>query len=333
MDTPIFLQKKSIPLWRQIQKTNFTKIELLFDYLELSTELRKKIIIKAQFPLNLPRRLASKIKKNTLNDPILRQFVPLEEEKILAPGFVVDPLQDQSFRKTKKLLHKYHGRALIITTSACVMHCRFCFRQNFPYETTLSGFEEEIAYFAENPSIQEAILSGGDPLSLSNETLSSLFLSLNRIPHLRRIRFHTRFPIGIPERIDNDFLNILAASEKQIFFVIHCNHPEELDNDVTASLKKIHALGIPILNQSVLLKGINDHEQTLLKLSETLINAGIIPYYLHELDPVTGAAHFATPSSRGKELIRYLQKNISGYGVPRLVREEPGKLSKTLIPI
>jgi KamA family protein len=195
----------TIPLWRKIQKENFHKIDLLSDYLELSSDLKKKILSRPLFPLNLPRRLAEKIEKNNLNDPILLQFMPLEEELIMAPGFVADPVQDQSFSKTKKLLHKYPNRALLITTSACAMHCRFCFRQNFPYETTLSGFEEEIAYFTKETSIREVILSGGDPLSLSTQVLQKLFTQLNRIPHLRRIRFHTRFPLGITERIDENY--------------------------------------------------------------------------------------------------------------------------------
>ena len=331
MKIPYSPQKEQPPLWRKIQKENFTQTKALLDYLEMGAEMQKKILSRTPFPLNLPTRLAEKIKKNTLDDPILRQFVPLEEENIAVPGFVADPLQDLSFCKTKKLLHKYHGRALLITTSACAMHCRFCFRQHFPYETTLSGFEEEIAYLEKTKSLSEVILSGGDPLSLSTETLEQLFDAFQKISHLHRIRFHTRFPLGIPERIDAPFLNLLASCKQQIVFIIHCNHPIELDEDVTRALKKIHKQGIPILNQSVLLKGVNDEEKTLLKLSEALIDAGILPYYLHQLDPVAGATHFSLPHQRGLELISYLQKNISGYGVPRLVREEPGQLSKTFI--
>ena len=320
-----------ISLWRQIQKKNFTKIEPLLNYLELSSSLREKILLRPRFPLNLPRRLADKIEKNCLEDPILRQFVPLEKEMTSTPGFVLDPVQDRTFSKTKKLLHKYQGRALLITTSACVMNCRFCFRQNFPYETSTASFEEEITHIKNDPSIEEIILSGGDPLSLSQETLTDLFNELDQIAHLQRIRFHTRFPLGIPERIDEPFCRLLASSKKQIFFIIHSNHPREIDLDVAAALKKIQKLGIPVLNQSVLLKGVNDDEKTLLELSKALVNAGIVPYYLHQLDPVAGSAHFNLPPSRGIELIAYLQKNISGYGVPRLVREEPGHASKTFL--
>jgi EF-P beta-lysylation protein EpmB len=299
--------------------------------LELSEELKKQILRQPRFVLNLPQRLAAKIAKNTLDDPILRQFVPLEEELKTTPGFVLHPVQDQQFQKTKKLLHKYQGRALLVSTKACAMHCRFCFRQNFPYETEEKSFDGEIAYLAQNPTVSEIILSGGDPLSLSDGVLANLFRALDAIPHLKRIRFHSRFPIGIPERIDDSFLELLSASSKQIFFIAHINHAKELDADVARALKKIQILGIPVLNQAVLLKGVNDEEETLLSLSEALLDAGIIPYYLHTLDPVQGTGHFAVSDERGGQLIRYVQENLSGFGVPRLVREEPGMPSKTFL--
>lgn len=321
----------TIPVWRQIQRNNFTRIDPLLDFLELSEEFRGKVLARPRFTLNLPQRLAAKIEKNTLNDPILRQFVPLTDEEIPTPGFVSDPVQDQTFQKTKKILHKYKGRALLVTTSACAMNCRFCFRQNFPYETEEKSFEEEISYLKKNTSISEIILSGGDPLSLNDGSLANLFSSFNTLDHLKRIRFHTRFPVGIPERIDNSFLDLLESSSKQIFFIVHINHPREVDAEVLAALKKIQRLGIPTLNQSVLLKGVNDDEKTLLSLSETLVDAGVIPYYLHSLDPVQGAGHFALSEERGPQLIRHIQTHLSGYGVPRLVREQPGHPSKTFI--
>jgi EF-P beta-lysylation protein EpmB len=324
-DTP------QVPLWRQIQRTNFIKWDDLADFLHFSALSRQKILPYAKFPLNLPRRLAQKIQKNTIDDPIFRQFVPLTDELVDSPGFVAEPLQDTSFRKTKKIVHKYQGRALLLSTSACAMHCRFCFRQNFPYETKADGFEEELAYIAKETTLNELILSGGDPLSLSNATLQSFFESLEKIPHIRLIRFHSRFPVGIPERIDDAFLQILKNSSKQIVFILHCNHALELDTDVLSALKKIQQLGIPTLNQSVLLKGVNDKEEALLNLSETLVQGGILPYYLHLLDLVKGAAHFLVSDERGKELIHYLQKHTAGYAVPRLVRETPGESSKSFI--
>lgn len=325
------MKRDAALLWRQVQRENFIRMEPLLQFLEFSEESLSQVIFDPKFSLNLPRRLAEKIQKNTLNDPIFRQFVPLSEETKNSLGFVLDPVQDQTFCKTSKILQKYQSRALLLTTSACAMHCRFCFRQNFPYETEVKGFEKEMAFFAADHSIEEVILSGGDPLSSSDQTLSFLFTSFEEMKHIKRIRFHTRFPIGIPERIDDSFLSILSSSSKQIIFVIHCNHPKELDEDVVFALKKIQKLGIPVLNQCVLLKGVNDEETVLLDLSKALVNSGIIPYYLHQLDRVQGTSHFAVPEEKAVQLVKFLQKNHSGYGVPRLVREEPGCTSKSFI--
>lgn len=323
------IQKKTIPYWRELQRKNFTQIDALADFLELSSDLREQVLDSPHFPLNIPYRLALKMKKNTLDDPLLRQFLPLKIEDVAAAHTLDDPLEDRRFRKTPKLLKKYEKRALLVSTGACVMNCRFCFRKNFPYETEIPGFQNEIETIAQDSTLTEIILSGGDPLSLSDTALEALFQSLDPIPHLKRIRFHTRFPIGIPERIDDSFLSLLASSSKQIFFVIHCNHPLELDEEVSAALKKVQKLGIPVLNQSVLLRGVNDREEILLELVEKMIDQGIIPYYLHLNDAVTGAAHFDVSKERGEELIAYLEKQLSGYGIPRLVREIPGKMSKT----
>lgn len=318
-------------LWRKIQKENFTKIQDLIQFLTIDASLQKKLYKNTRFVLNIPRRLAEKMEKNNENDPLFRQFVPLLEEETPSPGFVLDPVQDRTFCKTPKMLQKYAGRVLLLTTGACAMNCRFCFRQNFPYETKTRIFEEEIAWIAQDSSIREVILSGGDPLSLSDESLLSLMQAIEKIPHVKRIRFHTRFPIGIPERIDDSFLNVLASSSKQIYFLIHCNHPKELDADVIHALQRVMALKIPVLSQTVLLRGVNDDETTLLLLVETLVNHGITPYYLHQLDPVTGTAHFAVSDARALTLHRFLQMNTSGYAVPRLVREEPGSFSKTAL--
>ncbi|MBI3508874.1 MAG: KamA family radical SAM protein [Chlamydiia bacterium] len=320
----------AIPFWRELQRENFTRIESLADFLELSASLRLHLLKDPRFILNVPYRLAAKMAKNTLDDPLVRQFLPLLEEETAAPHMAEDPVQDKSFRKTKKLLQKYPGRTLIVTTGACAMHCRYCFRKNFPYEVETTGYAAELAAIHSDPSLTEVILSGGDPLSLSDGALATLLLALDKIPHLKRVRFHSRFPIGIPERIDDSFLNLLAQCRKQIIFVIHCNHPKELDTDVIEALKKIQRLGIPVLNQSVLLHKVNDDEATQLQLAEALVNAGILPYYLHLNDPVIGSGHFDVSQQRGEELIRYLQQHLSGYGIPRLVREIPGELSKTV---
>lgn len=325
------MSTSSITLWRQEQRKNFIRTEDLLQFLEFSSESREKGWKNPRFSCNVPRRLAEKMEKNCPEDPLFRQFVPMQEERIEVPGFVSDPVQDQTFCKTEKMLQKYRGRALLVTTSACAMHCRFCFRQNFPYEVDVVGFEKELEAISQDPLITEVILSGGDPLSLSDKILSSILFAIDQMPHIKRIRFHTRFPLGIPERIDPSFLQMLSLVSKQIFFVIHCNHPRELDSDVLISLRQILALKIPVLNQSVLLKGVNDSEEVLLELFEKMVDHGIIPYYLHQLDKVQGASHFLVEDARALELVHFLQQNLSGFAVPRLVREEPGKLSKSWI--
>ncbi|MBS0648029.1 MAG: KamA family radical SAM protein [Verrucomicrobia bacterium] len=315
--------------WRQIQRQNFTCWKKLAEFLELDPVYFPAILKDSHFPLNLPLRLAQKIQKNRWDDPILRQFLPLEIEKEIVPGFQQDPVGDFEARKSSKLLKKYQGRALLVCTSSCAMNCRFCFRQNYDYETQDKEFDEELERIRQDSSLTEIILSGGDPLSLSNETLSRLIERLDVIPHLERLRFHTRFPVGIPERIDEGFLSLLAKTNLQIFFVIHTNHPGELDAQVAASLKKIQKLGIPVLNQTVLLRGVNDHVSTLKELCEKLARHGILPYYLHQLDRVQGSSHFEVSEEEGRALIAQLTELMSGYAVPKYVKEEAGEPSKT----
>lgn len=318
------------PEWRNVQKDNFTDLKKLFEFLHLDFEVYQHLVIQSsRFPLNLPRRLAEKIEKRVWNDPILRQFLPLKEERTPNPLFLLDPLSDLSFRKKPKLLHKYKGRALLLCTSACAMHCRYCFRQHFDYEVSDKLFEEELNLIAQEPSISEVLLSGGDPLSLSTPHLSHVIDSLSAISHVKRIRFHTRFPMGIPERIDSEFLELLKKCSKQIIFVLHCNHPKEFDGEIFSSLRKIQDLRIPILTQSVLLRGINDQLETLKTLFELLINHGIIPYYLHQLDRVQGATHFEVSEEEGKILMKQLAVELPGYALPRYVREVPNKPHKS----
>ena len=317
--------------WRQIQRTNFTSCEELIGYLELDENNRKLVLQASPFILNLPRRLAAKIQKNTLSEPIFRQFVPLQEEKIHTLGFISDPVGDNLAQCTPKLLQIYEGRALLMPTSACAMHCRYCFRKNYPYETADKNFESELEALRQDETIQEIILSGGDPLSLSNESLDQLLSKLQEIPHIKRIRFHSRFPIGIPERIDEGFLELLKKFTFQFWFIVHVNHPVELDEDVLKALSHIRELGIPVLNQAVLLKGVNDEEAILEALFRKLANHGIFAYYLHQLDKVQGSAHFEVSKERGLELIRHLEQSLPGYAVPKYVQEIQGEPSKTAI--
>jgi lysine 2,3-aminomutase len=316
-------------LWRQILRRNFTNWEKLADYLELDANQRTAIIECPRFPLNLPWRLAEKIQKKTLDDPILKQFLPTKQELDIAVRFIADPVGDSRFRLAEKLLHKYHGRALIVSTGACAMHCRFCFRQNFDYETENKNFDKELEILKNDSSIHEVILSGGDPLSLSNATLTSLLGQIATLPHVKRVRFHTRFPMGIPERIDEEFLALLHNYPLQVWMVIHANHPREFDADILASLKSLRLTGAVVLCQSVLLRGVNDSAEVLAELMELLVDNGILPYYLHQLDCVQGSQHFEVAEAEGRKLIQEISAYLPGFAVPKYVREIAGEQSKS----
>jgi EF-P beta-lysylation protein EpmB len=320
----------SIPLWRQIQRDNFTDWKELLAFLQLdSTDAAGVVLPHSKFPLNIPKRLVQKIAKGNWKDPLLLQFLPTQRELEVSPLFVLDPVGDGVSRKKPKLLHKYHGRALLTCTSACAMHCRYCFRQHFDYDTADKLFVDELEEIARETSLTEVLLSGGDPLSLSNAQLGHLLRNLSQIPHLKRIRFHTRFPMGIPERIDEEFLKMLAECSKQVIFVVHCNHLSEFDEEIFASIKKVQRLGIPVLTQSVLLKNVNDDVETLKELFLTLSDNGMMPYYLHQLDRVQGAMHFEVPEEEGKRLMEQLGALLPGYALPKYVREIPNKPGKT----
>lgn len=322
------LKMASVSLWRLILKKNFTRVESLADFLELNEEQRAQLVLKPKFPLQVPLRLAEKMMKGTLEDPLVRQFLPTCQELDSRSDFMVDPVCDAAFREEGKLLHKYEGRVLLVCTSACAMHCRYCFRQNFDYETE-KLFEKELAWIEQDLSIHEVILSGGDPLSLSDEALGDLLERLSKFPHVRRIRLHTRFPIGIPERIDEDFLSLLLSLPQQVYVIIHCNHPRELDNEVLESLKALQRIGCVVMNQAVLLRGVNDDVHTLKQLCEQLANQGILSYYLHQLDRVQGAAHFEVTEGEGHVLMAEIAKQLPGYAVPKYVREVAGEPYKT----
>jgi len=316
--------------WRKIQKNNFTHLESLLDFLEIAQESRFHFAQHPNFVLNLPRRLASKIKKNDLNDPLLKQFIPQTLEQ-LPDGGLLDPVYDTKFCKTGTLLQKYARRALLVTTQACAMHCRYCFRKNFDYAP--SNFEKELEHIQSDTNLEEIILSGGDPLSLSDARLFELLEKLDAIPHLQRIRFHTRFLIGIPERIHEAFIYKLSTLKKQLIFVIHINHLNELDEDIVEVCQKLQKIGIPILTQTVLLKGVNNTVEDLGNLFKGLVNRGIMPYYLHQFDPVAGAMHFEVPLEQGLDLMTELQNQLPGYAIPKYVQEIPDRGSKTLLTL
>lgn len=314
---------------------SFTDINKLIKFLKLDNKNKKKILLKISFPLYLPMRLAKKIKKNDLSDPILRQFVPLIDEEKKDPSFTIDPLDEKSFKKGK-LLKKYKNRALLITSNACHMHCRYCFRKNSfkKIKDKHQNFRDEINLIKKDKNLDEIILSGGDPLTLSNYQLENLLKKLDKISHLKRIRFHTRSIIAHPEKFlikNSEFLEIFKFLKKQIIFVFHINHPKEIDNEVKKALKILKKQNFLLFNQSVLLKGVNDDFKVLKTLCETLIELGVIPYYLHQLDKIKGTTHFDVSIKKGKKLLKELNENMSGYMIPKYVKEIPNKKSKSLI--
>ncbi|MFT5522851.1 MAG: EF-P beta-lysylation protein EpmB [Pirellulaceae bacterium] len=289
----------------------------------------------SEFPLFVPRQFMVRMEQGNPHDPLLRQVLPIAAEVQSQPNFLFDPLAESDAKAAPGLLHKYPGRALLITNGACAIHCRYCFRRHYPYKSEPKSLEDwaaALSYIESDPSIEEVLLSGGDPLTLVDATLSKLAQRLASIPHLRRLRVHTRLPIVIPQRVDEELLSWLTGTRLTTSVVVHCNHPNELgediDDPVNAAIARLVDNGVPVLNQAVLLKGINDNEETLYQLHRKLINARVLPYYLHQLDRVQGAAHFEVPSSKGLKLIDELRKRLPGYAIPQYVEERPHELSK-----
>jgi L-lysine 2,3-aminomutase len=289
------------------------------------------------FPLRVPRSFVARMRRGDPDDPLLRQVLPAAAELADQADYVADPVGERSALRARALLQKYRGRALLITTSTCAVHCRYCFRREFPYAEQ-SGeaprWSEALAEIRADASLEEVILSGGDPLSLSNARLESLTRALADIPHVRRIRVHTRQPVVLPSRVDAGLLSWLRSAPLRTVLVLHVNHPNELDAELAAACGKLRATGVTLLNQSVLLAGINDDVDVLSELSRRLFDAGVLPYYLHALDRVRGASHFAVADQRAQALAGQLAARLPGYLVPRLVRELPGAPAKvTLGPI
>jgi EF-P beta-lysylation protein EpmB len=287
------------------------------------------------FDLRVTPSFLARMRHGDVNDPLLRQVLPLADELIDTPGYGFDPLQEHAATRAPGLLQKYAGRALLITTQACAIHCRYCFRREFPYSAWQDSAEEGATRFsaaleviAADTSIEEVILSGGDPLSLSDARLTRITDALTGMRHVQRIRVHTRQPIVLPSRVDSGLLAWLRGVRKPTVMVLHTNHPNEVDDEVRAACAKLRGAGVTLLNQSVLLKGVNDDADTLAQLSRTLMDAGVVPYYLHLPDRVRGTAHFDVAEAQAQRLVGELSARLSGYLVPRFVREIPGAASK-----
>ena len=323
------------PRWQTILKTAIRDPHELFQKLQLAEQwLPAAKRAASLFPLFAPLPYVNRIAPGNPFDPLLRQILPVEEEFEAVPGFESDPVDERDAQLAPGLLQKYQGRALLVTTGVCAIHCRYCFRRHYPSSQqphSLDQWIPALEAIAADTSLEEIILSGGDPLTLVDSQLAELTRRLGQIKHLQRIRIHTRLPIMIPQRVNQELLAWLTETRLAPIFVIHCNHPAELDDTVAASLRQRSEAGIPLLNQSVLLRGVNDDEETLVALMKKLIQLRTMPYYLHQLDRVQGAHHFEVTVERGLELMRHLSATLPGYAVPRYVQEQPGKPGKTLL--
>ncbi|TVS12350.1 MAG: EF-P beta-lysylation protein EpmB [Wenzhouxiangella sp.] len=317
--------------WRDQIRDSFRRPQDLLRFLDLAAE-DSAIATAGTFPMLVPKAFARRMRQGDLNDPLLRQVLPAHGESRTEPGYSSDPVGDLNSRQAPGILHKYTGRVLLVTTGACAVHCRYCFRQQFPYpeERALGrGSEEALAYLAGRSDVEEIILSGGDPLMLSTRRLAALTDRLSGIPGLKRLRLHTRLPIVLPDRVTPALLGWMESLPWTVVIVVHANHAREFDGEVDAALARLGTSGALLLNQAVLLAGINDSTTALKALMERGLQARVLPYYLHLLDRVAGAHRFDVELARARALVEELRRQLPGYLVPRLVCEQAGMPYKT----
>ncbi len=317
--------------WRQLWRDAITDARELLDLLGLD-ELKAQLPPDdAGFTMRVPRGFAARMRPGDPGDPLLLQVLPRNSETRQVAGFGVDAVGDMASRAAHGVLHKYHGRALLLASGTCAVNCRYCFRRHFPYGEEIAAankWREALAYLRSDTSISELILSGGDPLALSTAKLADLSDGIGNISHLKRLRIHSRLPVVLPERIDGEFCDWLASLPLQKVMMIHANHANELDEHVAAACRRLQEAGVTVLNQSVLLRRVNDHVDALAELSEGLFRMGVLPIYLHQLDRVQGTAHFEVPDDEALALLETLRGRLPGFLLPRLVREIPGDIGK-----
>jgi EF-P beta-lysylation protein EpmB len=319
--------------WQKILAQGFQSSKELLQFLELDESLSNTQIEK-QFPTRVPLGFANRMQKGNVSDPLLLQVLATQNELSTLEGYTLDPLEELVSIAEPGLIHKYHGRVLLTLTGACAVHCRYCFRRHFPYTDNnpgRQGWKKVLNYVKAHTDIHEVILSGGDPLLVADSVLQEVIQEIEAIAHVKTVRIHTRIPIVLPERITEPLLRVLSESRLKKVVVFHCNHPQEIDATVVAAAYALKDAGCHLLNQSVLLANINDNAETLAALSHALFEMGTLPYYLHLLDKVQGAAHFDSMKSQALLIYQQLQSLLPGYLVPRLVREEPQKTNKTLV--
>ncbi len=326
------MQSPQAPRWQRLWREAVRDGAELLSLLELDpAALGLSPEAARQFPLRVPRGFVARMRHGDPADPLLRQVLPVDAEMQPAPGFSLDAVGDVAATAGDGVIRKYNGRALLVATGSCAINCRYCFRRHFPYAeqtASASGWEAALERIAADAGIEEVILSGGDPLSLSDAKLAALTERLREVPHLRRLRIHTRLPVVLPERVDDGFVEWLGSLPWPVAVVLHANHANEFDSAVDAALARLRGTGASLLNQAVLLRGVNDSVEALAALSERGFAAGVLPYYLHQLDRVQGAAHFEVDDARARTLHARLAARLSGYLVPRLVREVAGDTGK-----
>ena len=315
--------------WKADLAASFSSVEALLDYLDLPQKLSLQNDEPVRrFPFRVTQAYASRINKGDPDDPLLLQILPTDAERFARFGYVADPVGDLQAVTAPGILHKYHGRVLLILTGSCAINCRYCFRREFPYaegQLTRSRQAEALTYIAGDDSIAEVILSGGDPLIWDDHRLAMLVDAISEFPHVLRLRSHTRLPIVLPSRITSNLVRVIAGTRLKPVLVVHANHANEFDSEVGIAMRTLHDAGVTLLNQSVLLKGVNDSPEALARLSERLFDHGILPYYLHLLDKANGTGHFEVSEPAAIALYEELQRRLPGYLVPRLVREMAGE--------
>lgn len=320
--------------WLDVLKNAISEPELLLKTLNLpESDFKKSLPARKLFPLRVPQPFVEKMEKGNAQDPLFLQVMCSDLEFVQAEGFSTDPLEEQNANAVPNILHKYQNRLLFMAKGGCAVNCRYCFRRHFPYDENpgnKKSWQQALDYIAEHPEIEEVIFSGGDPLMAKDHELEWLIKRLENLPHLQRLRIHSRLPVVIPQRITDEFCALLGESRLQTVMVTHINHPNEIDAVFCAAMAKLKAANVTLLNQSVLLKGVNDDAQILKVLSDRLFQAGILPYYLHLLDKVQGASHFLVTDDEAMAIYKRLQSLTSGYLVPKLAREIAGEPNKTL---
>ncbi|KAA1176293.1 EF-P beta-lysylation protein EpmB [Marinobacter salinexigens] len=321
--------------WQQLFSESVTTPEALLRRLELPQQWFQGALAGHElFPIRVPEPFLNRMRKGDPSDPLLRQVLPLEDETDEMPGFVRDPLQEDSAINITGLIRKYQSRALVMVTGQCAVNCRYCFRRHFPYdEQRLSPTDRQtvIDTLHASPEINEVIFSGGDPLAVNDRLLAQWVEAISSVPHIRRLRIHSRLPVVIPQRVCDALLKWITSTKLKVIMVLHINHAAEIDMATRRALGYLRSAGVTLLNQSVILRGVNDNASTLEELSETLFDAGVLPYYLHAFDPVRGAHHYDVSDEQARRLMRELLERLPGFLVPRLVREIPGEKSKTPI--